>query len=63
MAKVDYEAIRLEKAKKMKHPDWHKYSGWPPQTETPTGEKVVPNRRKKQVAEVQQEDDDTGETG
>lgn len=61
MAKIDYEAIRLEKAKKMKHPDWHKYSGWPPSAGSPTDEKVVQQRRKKQV--VQQDDDDTGETG
>ena len=45
--KIDYEAIRLAKAAKMKHPDWHKYSGWPPPT-SPAGE-AAPRRKAKKV--------------
>lgn len=30
MKNLDRPAHEAERAEKMKNPDWHKYSGWPP---------------------------------
>lgn len=52
--KVDHRARAEEKAKKMKNPDWHKYSGWPP--EEPAAEKK-PKKKSEQPEETYENGD------